>query len=735
MPAGLFDRFLENVRQRLSAFKEMWIGASIALLLVGALFWGLFTWGYFLSQPHWLTASIAFIVGCIAACVVALAAIILYALLNIFPRSFLWAAIVSVLLMVNAFDGFSLETNLFMALYLLPAIALFGGALGLLFSKGYKRIYGSIVLAVSTLYLGYIAQLILSDGSGNPLPFDASSIAKMPLLDMPNPSLKGPHHVRKLYYGSGKDYYRPFYGAQVDIVTQPVDGTPFVDQWTGLAGAWRTYYWGFDPSKLPLNAMVWYPDGEGPFPLFLIVHGNTMMERYSEGGYAYLGELLASRGYIVASVDENFFNSSWHNLWQGIAGNNGRAWVMLEHLKLWRKWNEDPSSPFFQKVDMERIALGGHSRGGEAIALAASFNRLPYYPDDCNIAFDYHFNIRSLVAISPVDGQFQPTGRGNQLKDIHYLVLHGCNDADVEAFQGSAQYERISFSPNTDWLKASVYIFGANHGQFNSLWGRYDLWPLEAWLLDVHSLLPEQDQQTIAKVYISAFLDATLKDVQPYRKLLQDHRAGRQWLPNTIYLTQYCDGRYVYISDFEEDIDTSTISLPGGSAFGAHLATWREHEICLKYGCMDTHAVYLGWANSPDSPTPSYTLNFPAGAIAVSEQSSLVFSMADAGDSTEEEKMIDLTIEVVDKEGNSAKLPLSHWSGLQPDLACCIWKSAFLDCKAPSENVYQSFVFPMKDFIKVNKNFIPSDLTTVRFLFDKTPAWEIILDDVGMRPY
>ena len=34
------------------------------------------------------------------------------------------------------------------------------------------------------------------------------------------------------------------------------------------------------------------------------------MEQYSDPGYGYLGELMASRGFIFASVDENFLNNS-----------------------------------------------------------------------------------------------------------------------------------------------------------------------------------------------------------------------------------------------------------------------------------------------------------------------------------------------------------------------------------------------------------------------------------------
>ena len=53
-------------------------------------------------------------------------------------------------------------------------------------------------------------------------------------------------------------------------------------------------------AALPLNARVWHPAGDGPFPLVLVVHGNHRMEDFSDPGYAYLGETLASRGFIVA---------------------------------------------------------------------------------------------------------------------------------------------------------------------------------------------------------------------------------------------------------------------------------------------------------------------------------------------------------------------------------------------------------------------------------------------------
>jgi predicted dienelactone hydrolase len=67
--------------------------------------------------------------------------------------------------------------------------------------------------------------------------------------------------------------------------------------------------------------------------------------------------------------------------------NDGRGWLLLEHLAQWQEWQQTAGNPFYGKVDMERIVLMGHSRGGEAAAIAAAFNRLPAYPDDATVSF------------------------------------------------------------------------------------------------------------------------------------------------------------------------------------------------------------------------------------------------------------------------------------------------------------------------------------------------------------
>lgn len=396
-------------------------------------------------------------------------------------------------------------------------------------------------------------------------------------LDAPDPSQAGPYKVATLLYGSGTDRRRPDFGSGVDLRTEPVDASALASDAGGFPGWARKRYWGFGTSKLPLNARVWFPEGDGVFPLVLIVHGNHKMENFSDPGYAYLGQLLASRGYIVVSVDENFLNVSWSGDVGG--GNNLRGWLLLKHLELWRAWNEQEGNPFRRRVDLFNIALIGHSRGGEAILHAAAFNKLKHYPDNARISLDFGFAIKTLIAVAPIDGQYEPVGRPVPVENVNYLVLQGSHDADVNFFAGARTYRRIVFNDGNYRMKAALYIHRANHGQFNTVWGRDDAGPPLNYVLARGALMTQDQQQQIAKVYISAFLDATLRGKTEYDPIFRDHRCARQWLPDTIYFTRFEDSRFKPVSTFDESIDVTKTTVAGGSQAGENLGLWRHQEL------------------------------------------------------------------------------------------------------------------------------------------------------------
>ncbi|MBT5220757.1 MAG: hypothetical protein HOM16_14945, partial [Woeseia sp.] len=149
----------------------------------------------------------------------------------------------------------------------------------------------------------------------------------------PDPSLPGSFGVTELSYGAGENLRRPKFGSGRDIESRIVDASPLLPEWKGFKQRMRETYWGFGLDAAPLNGLLWMPEGKGPFPLALIVHGNHGMEDFSDPGYAYLGELLASRGIIAVSVDQNYINATWSGDFQG-KEMPARAWLLLEHLRL-----------------------------------------------------------------------------------------------------------------------------------------------------------------------------------------------------------------------------------------------------------------------------------------------------------------------------------------------------------------------------------------------------------------
>ena len=137
-------------------------------------------------------------------------------------------------------------------------------------------------------------------------PDDSDQILAGHLLDVPSPLEPGRLSVKSLYYGSGTDKNRPEFRDSVAFTTESVDASKLVS--LGGSAKSRNKYWGFEPDSFPLNGRVWYPDGPGPFPLVLVAHGNHNMKDFSDPGYEYLGRHLASRGFILASLDMNFIN-------------------------------------------------------------------------------------------------------------------------------------------------------------------------------------------------------------------------------------------------------------------------------------------------------------------------------------------------------------------------------------------------------------------------------------------
>lgn len=607
-------------------------------------------------------------------------------------------------------------------------------------------------------------------------PSDADIVLARQALDAPDPGQRGSYGVRTLYYGSGTDKNRAEYRDSVSITTPTVDVSKMVS--LGASASERNEYWGFTPKEMPLNARVWYPDGDGPFPLVLVVHGNHNMKDFSDPGYDYFGELLASRGYILASVDENFING-------GIRGeNDARGWFLLRHVQLFEEFNEEAGNPFEGLVDMSNIVLMGHSRGGEAVANAAAFNNLSYYPDDASLEFDFGYDIQGIVSIAPVDGQYLPTGRPVVVEDMSYLTFHGSHDGDVTSFHGLRIYDRLRFNdPDRFNFKSAIYVYRANHGQWNTVWGPHDNGPRSPRILDLRGLITPEAQQRFAEIYVSAFLDIVTKGDKRYLPIFRDHRVIGQWLPETMYITRFETSAFRSLADYEEDIDVTSGSEKGVTIQGDSLASWSESTLLLRSSnrantsaSQENQGVTVGWNNriagadtTAHGPAARYSLHLPEGLAAdwrLWSGSTFDFTLAPtntvpgpraapddgeadenqdedagpparSGNSDEEEPEdppVDLSIEIEDAAGVRARVTLSDYGAVRRPLETYVMRRGDLEAnrfQTHWELILQTFSIPLSDFLADDRELDVRSIRAVHFVFDRVHAGEVVLDQIG----
>lgn len=588
-------------------------------------------------------------------------------------------------------------------------------------------------------------------------PNDADRVLDRQILEAPHPGAAGPYAVATLYYGSGSDARRPEYRDSVAIVTPVVDARKLVS--LGSSAGDRNEYWGFTPEEMPLNARVWHPEGDGPFPLVLVVHGNHDPQDFSDPGYDYLGRLLASRGYILASVDQNFLNG-------GIRGeNDARGWFLLKHLEQFERFNEEEGNPFFGRVDMERIALIGHSRGGEAVANAAAFNGLKRYPDDASFLLDFDFDIKGIVSIAPVDGQYLPAGRKVVAKDVSYLTFHGSHDGDVTSFHGLRLYDRVDLGdPDELRFKSAVYVYRANHGQWNSVWGAHDRGPRSGRSLDLRTLIPAEEQRRFGEIYVSAFLETVLKENTTYLPIFRDHRVIGGWLPKTMYVTRFETNAFRELASFEEDIDVETGTLPDVKLRGDSLAVWKEITLDLRSSnrpgtssSQESQAVIVGWRPPEEDSTEAaatpamvedgsgeavYALELHNGLAArwaLGRVHSLDFALAPSKPkSDDEDEPIEPTpvaVEAVDAAGRRARVSLTKYGPTRHPLDVYILRRRDQEASRYRQHwelVLQSYSIPLGDFLEIEPELGLRRLRELRFVFDRSTEGEVAIDRIGI---
>ncbi len=504
-----------------------------------------------------------------------------------------------------------------------------------------------------------------------------------------------------------------------DILTEPVDITGYAQR-DGIMGKLADIYFDYSLEEAPVAGKIWYPQNAEGCPALFIVHGNHSFTAESYLGYEYLCEYLASNGYVAVSVDENCCNT--------LSGeNDGRAVLLLENIKAILAQNKDIHSPLYGTIDENRIAIAGHSRGGEAAATACLFNGLPAYPDNGNKGFAYHFNIRSVIAIAPTVDQYMPCGRAVEPENVNYLLIHGTNDQDVINVMGEKQYANVSFTETdeaAELCKASVYVMGANHGQFNSEWGQWDLSEGMNGFLNTENFLTASEQQTVARAFIRAFLDLTLNNDGRYSDLLWNADAYREQLPKTVYQQSYQQSGFEKISDFNSGVDIRHPEMSGTRLDCRGVSRWNERQDRRGGGEGENGVLYAKWNDSDRAEivVSSYPMLDMTDRV-------LTFRLADVREDIEgDNEPLHYTVTLVDGAGKEASV--NNPIRVYPSLGVQLYKADVLAGKFEYKHQMQTVRVSM-DMLKCDAGFDRTQIQEIHISFPSMDSGEIELDDLG----
>jgi len=234
------------------------------------------------------------------------------------------------------------------------------------------------------------------------------------------------------------------------------------------------------PENFEIRGQLFYPaDRAEPSPLIVLVHGNhgscdagqnsttatcTAYKR-NEAGYAYLAENLASWGYTTFSLSQD-------QLMMRQDGSKGkgmhqRRMLIAAALDALSAANHPGGLPVDEhttigttlvgKLDMTRIGLMGHSRGGDAVTSFIDYNRIrtdgPRYP------------LRGVISLAPVDYERKaPYG-------TPYMTILPFCDGDVSNLQGARFFERSQYINGDDpFPRIQASVLGGIHNWFNTVW-------------------------------------------------------------------------------------------------------------------------------------------------------------------------------------------------------------------------------------------------------------------------
>lgn len=241
-------------------------------------------------------------------------------------------------------------------------------------------------------------------------------------------------------------------------------------------------------------------------------------------GYGDPATALASDGYVVVSISADGINAL-DNEFAPDLGAQARGELVMAHLDLLARADAGRVGGLGVRargrLDLTRVGLMGHSRGGEGVVRAAALNAARRTPH----------GIRGLLPLAPVD--FTRAA----VPGIPTAVVLPYCDGDVSDLQGQHLFEDSRYAdPGDDVLRASLLVQGANHNFFNSEWtpGSSVADSQDDWFLsddpvcgvDSGNRLTPIQQRAVGTAYLAGFFRLTVGGERSMLPLF-DGSAGR----------------------------------------------------------------------------------------------------------------------------------------------------------------------------------------------------------------
>jgi hypothetical protein len=162
-------------------------------------------------------------------------------------------------------------------------------------------------------------------------------------------------------------------------------------------------------------------------------------------GYHYLQTQLARMGIIAVSIDCNATNC----VAPSAVNIEERADLILGTIAHFQGLDTGGDAIFGDRIDFDKVGLMGHSRGGEAVIVAAN-------QASARLGVD----VGAVISLAPVRHTTHPTG------EYPFMTILPASDGDVSSNPGARFYDKWKPSP----FKSQVYIDSANHNYFNREW-------------------------------------------------------------------------------------------------------------------------------------------------------------------------------------------------------------------------------------------------------------------------